>query len=305
MLDRYIFGSVDRISPEAPVPVLLRKSEECYLGGAGNVFSNIISLGAKCDLLTVLGDDSSGSYIRSLVSEMGGNTDAILVDTQRKTTTKSRVIGNLHQLLRIDDEDSSDIDEITQGRLLARLREIINNYTGVIIQDYNKGILTPSIISGIVSLCRNSSIPVLVDPKRLNVEFYKGANIFKPNLSEFSNMIGKKNLLGSSDLYLEASKFREDMNLDLLVITLSDRGILYSSKNGTGISDGFKVNVSDVSGAGDSVSAILILSYLSGTSIENIMTLCNIVGSIACSRFGSVSVSFNDLIENQNLKYLK
>lgn len=304
MLDHYILGTASRLSPEAPVPVLLKSTDEFYLGGAGNVFSNVISLGSKCDLLSVIGDDNSGSLVLPLISKKGGDTSSILIDRDRKTTRKTRVIANSHHLVRIDEEDSSDLNPSIELEFINKFESIFLNYDGVILQDYNKGCLTPRIISSVISSCRNNLIPVLVDPKNDNINSYQGATIFKPNLSEFSKISGSS-VKTDQDLYTEAEKFRKNMQIELLVVTLSDKGIFYSHEFGSGIKRGFPINVSDVSGAGDSVSAMLILSYLSGESMDNIITLCNITGSIACSKVGAIAVSFFDVVSNENIKHLK
>lgn len=302
MLDHYIKGNVTRLSPEAPVPVVLKSADEYYLGGAGNVFSNVISLGAKCDLLSVIGDDLSGTCVSHLIESKSQHRGVLLKNGDRKTTTKIRVIGNSHQIVRIDDEDVSEISTEIQNEILKKFESIIDNYHGVILEDYNKGVLTPNIIEHVIKTCKEKKIPVLVDPKMKHIESYKGCTIFKPNLSEFSFISEKSFGRDSDDLQRELYSFKNRMEIDLMVVTLSERGIIYSHRDVTKLINGFPVNVSDVSGAGDSVSAILILSYISGLPIDSVITLCNVVGSIACSKIGAVSVTIEEVIENEHIK---
>lgn len=304
MLDHYIKGSVTRLSPEAPVPVVHKSADEYYLGGAGNVFSNVISLGAKCDILSVIGDDFSGTYVSHLIETKSQNRGVLLQNSDRKTTTKIRVIGNSHQIVRIDDEDTSEIPQSIQNDLIEKFDSIIDNYDGVILEDYNKGILVPGLIEHVISSCRFKNIPVLVDPKMKYIESYKGCTIFKPNLSEFSFITGKSFGNDLTDLHTELYSFKKNMDIDLMVVTLSERGIIYANGGETRRIEGFPVNVSDVSGAGDSVSAMLLLSYISGIPTDSIIKLCNIVGSIACSKIGAVSVRIEEVIEDVHIKEL-
>ena len=306
MLDHYIKGSATRLSPEAPVPVVLKSADEYFLGGAGNVYSNVISLGANCDLLSVIGNDISGSHILSLVEAKSQNKGVLLQNSNRLTTTKTRVIANSHQLVRIDSEDSSNIDHEMEYDLMERFDSIFRNYNGVILEDYNKGILTHSIIRHIIDRCSVAGIPVLVDPKKNNIFSYFGATIFKPNLSEFSEMTGVDKFPEDGfQLHEYMHEFKAKMGLDMLVVTLSEKGIIYAKDGETALRRGFPVNVSDVSGAGDSVSAMLMLSYLSGENPDNIIDLCNIVGAIACSKIGAISVTIGEVISNEHIKSLK
>ena len=302
MLDHYIKGTVTRLSPEAPVPVVHKSIDEYYLGGAGNVFSNVISLGAKCDILSVIGDDFSGTYVSHLIETKSQNRGVLLQNSNRKTTTKIRVIGNSHQIVRIDDEDASEISSDIQKDLIERFDSIIENYDGVILEDYNKGILVPNLIEHVIASCRLKNIPVLVDPKMKYIESYRGCTIFKPNLSEFSFISGVNFSPDLFDLHTELYSFKERMDIDLMIVTLSERGIIYGRGSETKLIEGFPVNVSDVSGAGDSVSAMLLLSYISGIPTDSIARLCNIAGSIACSKIGAVSVQMDEVLENIHIK---
>jgi rfaE bifunctional protein kinase chain/domain len=306
MLDHYVKGSATRLSPEAPVPVVLKQKDEYFLGGAGNVFSNVVSMGAKCDLLSVIGNDVAGDHILSLIEERSGNMGVLIRNSDRKTTTKMRVLANSHQLVRIDSEDTTRISSEMEYDMMERFDSIYEHYDGIILEDYNKGVLTHGLIRHILDRCYTKQIPVLVDPKNDNILSYYGATIFKPNLSEFAKMVGVDKFGDDLfDLHSYMMDFKNRMGLDVLVVTLSERGIIYAKDGETVLKGGYPVNVADVSGAGDSVSAMLLLSYLSGIDIENVVSLCNITGAIACSKIGAAAISLKEVLENPNINYLK
>jgi len=300
MLDHYVYGSVTRISPEAPVPVVLKGDDKFYLGGAGNVFSNIISLGGNSNLLSVVGEDPNGEMVQSLVkNQIEDNQDLLFRTTSRKTTTKTRIMSGHHQMLRIDDETTSPIEGDTESGVISEIDATISQYNCVILEDYNKGFLTPLIIKHTIEKCRSLSIPVIVDPKRNNIESYSGATVIKPNFSEFCSLVQKA--IDPSDfksIRKYANAFRKDFNVEALVITMSENGIYFSSDGIDMHSEGFKINVSDVSGAGDTVLAILSLCYTANTPIENMLEVCNLAGSIACSKIGAVSVTLDEIINH-------
>ena len=302
MLDHYVMGSVTRISPEAPVPVLLKESEHYYLGGAGNVFSNIHSLGGNGDILTVTGNDLNGELVKNMVKEKSSLSMLIKTD-KRRTTIKSRYLGNSHQLLRVDDEDCDDIDNETENYFIDLLESAVEFYECVIIEDYNKGLLTPRIIRRIIELCNSKSKPVIVDPKVKNIDFYKGCTVLKPNFSEFCTIAGKKISVSDHDqITVEARKILDQMEIKGILITLSDKGMLYVTKYESYYSPGYLINVSDVSGAGDTVTAMFSLCISSGVDIKKTLKLCNIAGSIACSLVGAVSVNLTEILESRYFK---
>ena len=300
MLDHYVYGSVTRISPEAPVPVVLKSDDKFYLGGAGNVFSNIISLGGDSNLLSVVGEDSNGETIHSLIkNQISDKRDLLFRTTTRKTTTKTRIMSGHHQMLRIDDETTDPIECEIESGVISEIDAIISQYDCVILEDYNKGFLTPLVIKHAIEKCRSLSIPVIVDPKKNNIEYYAGATIIKPNFSEFCSLVQKS--IDPSDfksITKCANEFRKKFNIEALVITMSENGIYFSSDDIDMHSEGFKINVSDVSGAGDTVLAILSLCYTANTPIESMLEICNLAGSIACSKIGAVSVTLDEIINH-------
>jgi rfaE bifunctional protein kinase chain/domain len=295
MLDHYVIGSVTRISPEAPVPVLLKESEHYYLGGAGNVFSNIHSLGGNGDIITVTGNDPNGDLVKNMIKEKS-SLSILLKTDKRRTTIKSRYLGNSHQLLRVDDEDCDDIDKETEDYFIDLLESAIEFYECVIIEDYNKGLMTPGIIRRTIELCNAKNKPVIVDPKVKNIDFYKGCTVLKPNFSEFCTIAGKKMSASDFDqITEEARKIIDSMEIKGILVTLSDKGMLYVTRYESYHSPGYPINVSDVSGAGDTVTAMFSLCISSGVDIKKTLKLCNIAGSIACSLVGAVSVSLDEI----------
>lgn len=300
MLDHYVMGNVTRISPEAPVPVLLREYDNYYLGGAGNVFSNVHSLEGCSDIISVVGCDDSGKTISSMVNEKS-TLSILLEDPNRKTTVKTRYISNSHQLLRVDSEDIHDIPFELETLFLKRFLEVINFYDCVIIEDYNKGLLTPRIISEIIRICSMHGKKTIVDPKLKNIDSYSGCTVIKPNFYEFCVLVDKKIDIHDLDsIIYEARKILSRLNIESILITLSGLGIVYVTMYESYHSQGYPINVSDVSGAGDTVTAMFSLCLSSGIDIKESLKLCNIAGSIACSLVGAVSVKLSDVIESNH-----
>lgn len=300
MLDHYVEGTVSRISPEAPVPILLKDSESYFLGGAGNVFSNIFSLGGYADLISIVGLDSDGSRVLSMVDQKS-SSNHILASSKRITTRKTRFIGNHFQMLRVDNEEVGNIEPEDQNWILDRFNSIIQNYHCVIIEDYNKGMLTPSLIKSLLDSAKFYNKIVLVDPKIENVNCYAGASFIKPNFLEFSKMSsGKCSIEDLNSIEIKARECISSLDLAGIFITLSDRGIVYCDREKFIHKKGYPISVSDVSGAGDTVSAMLSLCLSADLKIEKSLDFCNLAGSIACSKFGAVSVTLDDINEKMS-----
>lgn len=300
MLDHYVHGSVTRISPEAPVPILDVIRSEYYLGGSGNILRNIKSMGGNADIITTVGDDIHGNTIKNLVAEYSDNS-FIFEDSTRRTTLKSRYIsGSNHQLFRVDDENRNYIDSLTEEIIISRFNEMYINYDCVLIEDYNKGLLTPAMISNIISKCNISGIPAIADPKILNIPSYSGCSLLKPNLSEFSNMTGfNGSNLDLISIEQHARKFISDNDIDSILVTLSERGLIYINKDESVYDPGYPMDVYDVSGAGDTVISILSLCMVSNIGIRESLSICNIAASIACSKSGTVAVDINDILNSK------
>ena len=224
MLDRYMLGDVNRISPEAPVQVFDIKKSEPKLGGAANVSLNVKSLGANPFLIGVIGDDSEAVILKSVMKNLKQDTNGLILENSRPTTCKTRVIADAHHLLRIDSESKSDIAEDTENKILALLNKNANEIDIIILQDYNKGVLTKSLIPRITKFAKDSKINILVDPKFENFFEYKNVFIFKPNLKELEDAFGKK-AKDENELISICKELIKRIRCDNLVLTLGEAGI--------------------------------------------------------------------------------
>lgn len=299
MLDHYVYGDVFRMSPEAPVPILNKTIDKYYLGGSGNVLSNIRSLLGSPDIISVVGEDSYGDIVSDLIGKVS-KSSFIYKDPSRKTTLKSRYISGSHQILRVDEETTHYIDAKIENALIEKFESIVSNYSCVILEDYNKGLLTPTFIKDIIRKCNTLGIPVIVDPKTMNISYYSNCRLIKPNLSEFIQMSGYVNTSFDIErLKSEARIFIASNSIDSIVITLSEKGLLYVDQYIDVYDPGYPINVSDVSGAGDTVISMISLCISSGIDIEKTLSLCNISASIACSSSGIISVKLEDVINSK------
>src|SRR6185312_6693603 len=225
MLDRYLFGAVSRISPEAPVPVLDIEDEQARLGGAANVAHNIHGLGATPLMLGVVGDDTSGLLLKGIFADLGFPLDGIVTDHQRPTTVKTRIIAGSQHMLRIDHEKKHAISPEAEQKVLAILEDQIKTLDGVILEDYNKGVITRSLIHSVIALSKKHGVPVLVDPKFQNFFEYKEATVFKPNRKEVEDALG---LHLNSDDEIESAglKLLEVLRADNVLLTLGEKGMM-------------------------------------------------------------------------------
>jgi rfaE bifunctional protein kinase chain/domain len=290
MLDRYLWGSVTRISPEAPVPVVEIESESARLGGAANVANNIKSLGASPVLIGVVGDDSNGRLLSKIMHENGFDQVGIVVDSSRSTTVKSRVIAHGQHVVRIDREMKSDISSDVSERVLAILRQSIAGFDAVIIQDYNKGVIVKGLIREVISLAIGEGTVVAVDPKFNNFFEYQGVSVFKPNRKETEDALG---IRITDDVSAENAvrTLRERLECGNVLLTRGEKGMTLLERNGTITHVPTKARrVADVSGAGDTVISTLTLALASGATIKEAAALANFAGGIVCGEVGIVPV---------------
>ena len=300
MLDTYWWGNVERISPEAPVPVVAVSKREKRIGGAGNVALNVQALGATVALLTILGDDEDGVQLRQLLQEKNIDTRFILESKKRITTNKIRIISRNQQMMRLDAEHTDDIDETDETKLLNQIEKYIlsEKPNVVILEDYNKGILTKNIIANTIELCNKNNIPTTVDPKRKNFFSYKNATLFKPNLHEVFTSL---NLLPeeiSGDMLSDIHfKLKENLNHSISMITLSEKGIFFQEMNNKNIIPSHRRNIADVSGAGDTVIAVASLIYASTKNMQLATEVANIAGGIVCEEVGTAAINKEKLLE--------
>ncbi len=291
MLDVYVEGSVYRNSPEAPVPVLSHEQSYKRLGGAANVALNIKSLGCKVSLISVVGDDAAGSNIKNLLAD---NTIEckLIVDNQRQTTVKKRFIADSKHLLRVDTEDDFDINEAVENKVWEEFqKKCKEGITGVVISDYNKGILTTDLIRNIIKECKLRNIATYVDPKHRNFWEYRNCTIFKPNLNEITTALSQ-----SSDNIKElAQKAYEKLSCEILVCTMAQDGMVYQKKEEYQWLKQDATAVVDVSGAGDTVMAAMAVAHQCDIEISRICRLCNEAGGWVCTQKGVVSISLDKL----------
>lgn len=304
MIDEYLIGTANRISPEAPVPVVEVERTFKTLGGAGNVISNIISLGGKVTPCTIVGNDSDGNTIINRLLEMCQIEikfpfipDGVFVDYERHTTLKTRIFSDHQQLLRFDYESTKEIDSKIEKSIFEFISDTIQNYSAIIISDYLKGLLTRGLTQKIINCASKNKKLVFVDPKGSDYSKYKNSNFLTPNLKELSK-ISKMKVDTESEIYEAGMKLYHKLNLTGLIVTRGKDGISVIRN------DGHKMitlptkakEVYDVSGAGDTVMAMFVLSYLSGMSLEESAELANLAAGIVVGKIGTSSTTIEEIL---------
>lgn len=289
MLDRYWFGEVDRISPEAPVPVVRVARKEDRLGGAANVARNVAALGARVSLLGVVGADEAGNEIRRLIANAGVGSE-LLTDTVAPTTLKMRVLGRQQQLLRIDFEEQPDNGSL--DGILNRARELIRHHDVVVLSDYAKGVLRG--VEALIAVARDANVPVLVDPKGRVYERYRGASLLTPNRVEMGDAVGHWD--SEDDLERRAQTLRTQLDLEALLVTRSEEGMSLFTQKGREHVDAFAHEVFDVSGAGDTVLATLAVTRASGLDWKHAMYWANRAGGVVVGKLGTSVVTPEELL---------
>jgi rfaE bifunctional protein kinase chain/domain len=294
MLDNYWFGHSDRMSPEAPVPIVSLQKKESRLGGALNVAANCIALGAQTYILSVIGKDEEANTLMDLCKKEGINTKAILQDKKRLTTTKARVISSDKHLLRIDNEQTTNISRETQYKFIDKcLKAIqIEKPDVIILQDYNKGVLTPTVIRNVIRHAKEVGCIICVDPKLKNFFAYKGVDIFKPNLKEVKEGLDINELkINKKSLALVHSKLKEKLKHKISFITLSEKGVFVQDEKNGQLFKAHKRNIVDVSGAGDTVISVAALVYASTQDKALMAQIANIAGGLVCEHVGVVRIN--------------
>lgn len=297
MIDAYIRGSVNRISPEAPVPIVSLEKTENRLGGAANVALNLISLGANVTICSVIGQDEKGDELISLFEEKGIGCEGIVRSADRVTTVKTRVIGNHQQLLRIDSEQSHPISSEAESLIIEKVKTLLGDVDAIIFQDYNKGVLTPKVISRLIDLAEEKDIPTTVDPKKENFLAYKKVTLFKPNFKELKEGLGLAHLsVKNRESFLEGvTALKNALENQITFITLSENGVFINEKEENHFIPAHLRNITDVSGAGDTVISVATLCLAAGLSIHDIAYIANLAGGLVCERSGVVSIEKNQL----------
>jgi D-glycero-beta-D-manno-heptose-7-phosphate kinase len=302
MLDRYTFGSVSRISPEAPVPVLEIENEQARLGGAANVGHNILALGATPLMLGVVGDDPSGFTLKGIFTDLGFPLEGVVTDKARPTTVKTRIIAGSQQMLRIDHEMKRDISSETEDKLLGILEDNIGSLDGIILEDYNKGVVTRSVIKRAIELGKKNGVPVLVDPKMQNFFEYQGATVFKPNRKEVEDALGIQ-IDSDEEIIAAGMLLLERLNAENVLLTLGEKGMMLFERIASDGTDGepskiptMARQVADVSGAGDTVIATLAVCLACGMSVRESAVIANRAAGLVIEELGIVPIYGKQLV---------
>ncbi len=298
MLDKYIHGKVDRISPEAPVPVVDVTQKNARPGGAGNVAVNLVAMGARVRICSVTGNDENGDHLIALLSDAGVDTSGIIRSHDRVTTTKTRVLGNHHQMLRIDEENTHFLPPDEEASVKAAMQTALNQSDGLLFQDYDKGVLTPEIIRYGTETANQIHIPITVDPKFRSFDLFRHVTLFKPNLKELRAGLQLSDLGKSTDDLVKADRLlREKLEHRFTLITLSEKGMFGQAPEGYFITPAHVRNIADVSGAGDTVIAIATLCLAAGSEFRTAVEIANLAGGLVCESPGVVPVNRDQLLE--------
>lgn len=299
MLDTYWWGAVDRISPEAPVPVVALKKKEQRVGGAANVALNTASLGAQTTVFSVIGKDDDGKELLHLLDGNQINTSYVLTSEKRITTNKTRIMSRNQQMMRLDAEVTSDIDAGNENRLIEQVKAHFK--TGkpdiLIFEDYNKGVLTTRVIKELIILCKEYEVVTSVDPKKKNFLSYNGVTIFKPNLKEVKE--GLNLLIDTIDRQTLTDMHKglqARLQHQITLITLSEKGVFYQQEEEQKLIPTHVRNISDVSGAGDTVIAVASLVYASTHNMLLAAEMANIAGGLVCEEVGTVPINKEKLL---------
>lgn len=304
MLDTYIWGRVDRISPEAPVPVVEVQRRDHRIGGAGNVALNLAALGARVSVISVMGEDEEAGRLRQLLEENRVDTSLLSGSHSRITTSKTRVISRNQHMLRMDNEMTHELAAEDEERLIGSVRRYIETSSPrvMVLEDYNKGVLTETVITEVIALCRAKGILTAVDPKRRNFFSYRHAGIFKPNLKEVREALNIiDDAAGESELRSIHERLKERMQHEISLVTLSEKGVFCAGDDGSCIIPTHMRNISDVSGAGDTVIAVASLAYAATGNMRLAASMANIAGGLVCEEVGTVAIDRDRLLQECKL----
>ena len=299
MIDHYLWGSCDRISPEAPVQIVNIKKESSALGGAGNVINNLFALGANVDIMSVMGDDVVANELKSLLEKIEVSSSNLIVEKNRKTSKKSRLIASQQQVLRYDMESIDDISEQSSNKILENLKITIKKYDSIILSDYGKGVLTTNLTKEIIKIANENKVKVLVDPKGKDYSKYKGAYTLTPN---------KKEAMEATDIDIKDEKslikalenLKQKCNLEVSLITLSENGIAIL-KDELIIKPTVAREVYDVTGAGDTVIASIAFALGNNLCIEEAISFANLAAGVVVGKIGSTTASLDEIYEYESI----
>ena len=300
MIDAYMWGEINRMSPEAPVPIVDIQKHETRLGGAANVALNIQSLEAKPILCSVIGDDIHGKLFLELMKTSNLSTTGILVSKKRRTTLKTRVIANEKHQLRVDEEDTQPIQ--LESQFINNIKNQINHCDVIILQDYNKGTLTKNLITEVISLANKLNIPTIVDPKKINFNTYSNCTVFKPNLSEIKEGMNIDfNANNQDEIQKATNKLLNKLKAKAILLTMSEKGISITQNKEFEYTPAFKRKIIDVSGAGDTVISVASLCLTTKINFKLLSKLSSLAGGIVCEEVGVVPINKNQLLAEASI----
>lgn len=300
MLDDYLIGSVDRISPEAPVPVVSVKEERFVLGGAANVVNNLATLGAKAYCFGVIGEDFDGDRLIKELEKKSIETVGIVRSQTRPTIVKRRIMGGNQQLLRLDWEDSRSVSEEIEDMILQQIEKKIDELDAIILSDYDKGVLTKRVVERIISLCKKKNIIVTVDPKPKNAMNYIGATSMTPNRKEAMECLGKTKC---DDILAVGEELKTKLGLDNLLLTRSEEGMSLFVESDIINIPTYAKEVFDVTGAGDTVISVFTLACASGVSLTEAAKIANTAAGVVVGKMGTSTVTKEEILEFYNRIY--
>ena len=300
MIDAYMWGEINRMSPEAPVPIVEIQKHETRLGGSANVALNIQSLEAKPILCSVIGNDMHGKLFLDLMHKSNLSTEGILISKKRRTTLKTRVIANEKHQLRVDEEDTKPIE--LENKFINKIKEHISSCDVVIFQDYNKGTLTENVIKEIITAANELNIPTIVDPKKINFSNYNNCTVFKPNLSEIKE--GMKidfNSNNQNQINEVTNKLLNKLQAKAILLTMSEKGISITYNKEFEYTPAFQRKIIDVSGAGDTVISVASLCLSTEMNFKILSKLSSLAGGIVCEEVGVVPINKNKLLSEASI----
>jgi len=298
MLDRFVYGHVSRISPEAPAPVINTAGPVDVVGGSGNVVRNIVSLGAACDVVAVVGRDEAGRSVRGHLKDIKVSTEGLIEVEGRVTTVKTRFVAYLHNthLLRADAEETTAVGQGVEDAIIAAVQSRIGAADVVILSDYAKGMLTPRVVAAAITAARRACKPLVVDPKGLDYRHYRGATALTPNVGELAQALARPVANDEAALRAAALTLAAEIECESVVVTRGERGLLIVSRDAeTATFDATARRVVDVSGAGDTVVASFALALVSGAEIGNAARLANVAAGVVVGKKGTAQVTANEL----------
>ncbi len=296
MLDRYISGAVERISPEAPVPVVKVEKESWAVGGAGNVAANVAALGATCRVVGCVGQDGAGEQLRDELESLGVRTDGLVRTHERPTTVKTRILARRQQVVRFDHEVESDVSEGLAGALAGAVAELAAESDVLVMEDYNKGVLVSTVIRAVMDQAASRGRPTVVDPKRRNFFAFSGTTVFKPNAKELADALGEFLHPDDPD-WMERTRTR--LRCENLLLTLGEAGMALQTAEGHSVRVPTAARaIYDVSGAGDTVTAVMAVALAAGADVPEAAILANHAAAIEVGKAGVATVSPTEIIQH-------